>query len=74
MDPAATLAIVNDESAPSDERDHAALDLLVWIAKGGEISLHVEGLRPKADTIQRCENRLRYCIDMEVEPDGSSTH
>ena len=68
MDPEATLAILNDEAAPADERAHAALDLLVWIAKGGEISMHVEGLRPKADMIERCETRLRYAIDMEVEP------
>ena len=65
MDPEATLVILNDEcgSHSMAERDAAALDLLVWIAKGGDISPHVSGLRPKADTIERCELRLLSVID-----------
>jgi hypothetical protein len=62
MDPEATLAIVNDEAATSDERDFAALDLLVWLAKGGVLP-PMEGLRPKADLIERCESRVIGAIE-----------
>lgn len=54
-------AIVNDEDADRDERDFAALDLLVWFAKGG--SFPMEGLRPRSDAIERCELRLVEAIE-----------
>jgi hypothetical protein len=56
MDPDATWALVNDEDADRDERDFAALDLLVWLAKGGYF-IDV-GLRPRANAIERCELRI----------------
>jgi hypothetical protein len=59
MDPEATWRILNAESADRDDRDFAALDLLVWLAKGGAMPLiATAGLRPRADLIERCELRL----------------
>lgn len=37
MDPDAVWKLVVDESLPLDERAEAALNLLVWLAKGGAL-------------------------------------
>jgi hypothetical protein len=59
MDPAVAWRTFNETDAEGVERDFAALDLLVWLAKGGAMPLEAtEGLRPKADLIERCELRL----------------
>lgn len=64
MDPDATLAIVNDEAADAEDRDFAALELLVWLAKDGALPIWMGGgLRPRADLIERCELRLTGAIE-----------
>jgi hypothetical protein len=55
MDPAETYRTMMNESLDQNERTFAALDLLVWIAKGGEIAIHVEGLAPRSHAIGECE-------------------
>lgn len=69
MDPEATYAILVDDERPLDERAEAALNLLVWIAKGGTISLYVEGMRPTLDTIERCEATLCELLDRPLPLD-----
>lgn len=54
-------AVLNDEAEFGEDRDFAALDLLVWFAKGG--SFPMEGLRPRSDAIERCERRLVAAIE-----------
>jgi hypothetical protein len=64
MDPEATFRRFNDNDLEGIERDFAALDLLVWLAKGGALPLSMtEGLRPKADLIERCEARLSRTLE-----------
>lgn len=72
MDPDATLALLLDETNDLDERAVAAVDLLVWIAKGGHISLHREGLRPQADTISDCQHAIFKALDRLAELEDRS--
>jgi hypothetical protein len=61
MDPDATWAIVNNESADREERDQAALDLLAWIANGGFSP--VSAFATRAQVIRRCRLRLDLVLD-----------
>ncbi len=59
MDPDAAWLILDDEDADRDDRDFAALDLLVWLANGGVMPFDsTAGLRPRATLIERCEHRI----------------
>lgn len=63
MDPETTWLMVTDDQLRDDERGQAALDLLVWIAKGGYAPANAPGLRPRAETIETCELYLSSLLE-----------
>lgn len=70
MDPDAALDTLNDNDAPTIDRDEAALNLLVWIANGGALplSLNLDCARDgmvavRSRLTSHCEARLLRLID-----------
>lgn len=55
MDPEVTLDLLRDDTAHAIDRDHAALDLLAWLADGG--------WAPEASARREAEQWLRNALD-----------
>lgn len=73
MDPDATWKLVTDESLPLDERAEAALNLLVWLAKGGALpnfTTAVSIASMHAYFVEQCEAVILKVI--EIMPGGTA--
>lgn len=67
MDPRAIWDRLHDKSLPFDDRVEAALNLLVWLAKGGGIEGIPHGRR---QVVKECEATIIQAI--EIIPGGTA--
>lgn len=75
MDPDATWKIVSDESLELTERAEAALNLLVWLAKGGTLpnfTTAVSIATMHAYFVEQCEAVIVKVFDaLDADPVGA---